>query len=180
MASFDPTDGTRPLFSRRKNLRVLLLNRSMVSEALKAAATHFGMDESLFSSHCHRIAAASVLSQHGYGEEDIRKFIGWAGRSSLLYERDFANRPSTLRLAAGGTSLSLQDVQAMVPPRRHAAHLLTSAAVTLTPAGTQAAATAAVQPTTVRLRQTVVRAPMKQRRVFSSAGRRLRPTYKCI
>jgi hypothetical protein len=128
MANFDPSDGQRPLFSRRRNLRVLLLNRFMVSEALKAAAVHFGLDETLFSSHCHRIAAASVLSQHGYGEEDIRKFIGWAGRSSLLYERDFSNRPSTLRLASSGTTMSLQDVAALVPPRRHAARYIASQA----------------------------------------------------
>ena len=190
MANFDPTDGQRPLFSRRRQLRVLLLNRFMVSEALKAAATHFGLDEGLFSSHCHRIAAASVLSQHGYGEEDIRKFIGWAGRSSLLYERDFANRPSTLRMAQSGTVMSLQDVEALVPPRRHAAHLATlqfSASTreisSVPSAGSEGsplvAAPTAVTPT---LRHTNLkpRAPLRTpiHRPFSSSGRPLVPNGK--
>jgi hypothetical protein len=119
-ANFTEQDGTRQFLSREKNKRVLKLNRHHVSQSLKDAAVHFGLDPEFFSSHCHRIAAASALSQAGYGDEDIRRFIGWVGKSSQLYERDFKLRPSTLRLLEQGYAVSLQDAGSMVPPRAHA------------------------------------------------------------
>ncbi len=66
---------------------------------------------------CSVATAASALSQAGYAEEDIRKFIGWCGKVSLRYERDF-DRPSTLGLAQAGRAMSLRDIHALVPPQR--------------------------------------------------------------
>jgi len=109
-------DTSRPFFSRLLNLRVLKLSRVSVSSALKDAAVHFDFDPALFSSHCNRIAAATALAQAGYGEEEIRRYIGWAGRSSLRYERDFL-RPSTLRLQSSG-ALSVADVRTLAPSVR--------------------------------------------------------------
>lgn len=119
-ANFSEHDGSRQFLSREKDKRTLRLNRHHVSQSLKDAAVHFGLDPEFFSSHCHRIAAASALSQAGYGDEDIRRFIGWVGKSSQLYERDFKLRPSTLRLLEQGYAVSLQDAGSMVPPRAHA------------------------------------------------------------
>lgn len=119
-ANFTETDGSRQFLSREKDKRILKLNRHHVSQSLKDAAVHFGLEPEFFSSHCHRIAAASALSQAGYGDEDIRRFIGWVGKSSQLYERDFKLRPSTLRLLEQGYAVSLQDTGSMVPPRAYA------------------------------------------------------------
>jgi hypothetical protein len=119
-ADFSEADSNLQFLSRRKDLRVLKLNRFHVTQSLKDAAVHFGLDPEFFSTHCHRIAAASSLSQAGYGDEDIRRFIGWVGKSSQLYERDFQLRPSTLRLLEQGYSISLTDTASMVPPRAFA------------------------------------------------------------
>jgi hypothetical protein len=116
VAGFQECDREVPFFSRLgPSLQYKKLNRYMVSKAVKDAAVHFGFDPRHFSSHCHRIGAASVLSEEGFSEEEIKKYGGWSGNSHKLYEVSFAQRPSVLRITQHGGGVSMNDIRSLAP-----------------------------------------------------------------
>jgi len=116
VAGFQECDHDVPFFSRRgPTLKFKQLNRYMVSKAVKDAAVHFDFDPKHFSSHCHRIGAASVLSEEGFSEEDIKMYGGWSGNSHKLYELGFSKRPSVLRLTQQGGGVNMEDIRSLVP-----------------------------------------------------------------
>jgi len=116
VAGFQESDQDVPFFSRLgPSLEFKRLNRYMVSKALKDAAVQFGFDPKYFSSHCHRIGAASVLSEEGFTDEEIKKYGGWSGDSHKLYELNFSKRPSTLRIAQQGGGVAMNDIRTLVP-----------------------------------------------------------------
>lgn len=92
------------------------LQRCDLCEIIKAAAIHFGLDPTLFSSHCFRIGCATMLAISGlYSEDDIRKYIGWMSKSSFRYQHVAHHAPSALRLGEQGHGLSVREVGALGP-----------------------------------------------------------------
>ena len=99
----------------RGTIRRKQLIPRMVSCALKEAAIIFDLPPAMFSTHCNRIGCASDLAKYGLHDDDIKRFIGWTSDTSLLYQHGSAADPSALRAGAAGGTLSLSDVENLVP-----------------------------------------------------------------
>ena len=61
------------------------------------------------------VGAASVLSEEGFTEEEIKKYGGWSGDSHKLYELGFSKRPSVLRITQQGGGVDMSDIRSLAP-----------------------------------------------------------------
>jgi len=107
-----------PFLSRYRGQRRKKLHRGMVSNALKFAARHFGIDELYFSTHSLRIGGATAGAAGGRSRSSLCRLGGWSelSTSDAIYRHITPQDRGILSLVDDGSHLfSTRDLRSMVP-----------------------------------------------------------------
>jgi len=103
-------------FSRIANNRLKKLIRNMISVALKSVAIEFDLPPEHFSSHCARIAGATVLEHAGHSDSIIKKIGNWSSDVSLMYPDTTSATTGVLNIIDSKQKhLSVDDVRRLKP-----------------------------------------------------------------